>query len=108
VDSAGNIYVSDFTNYRIRKISASTGSIVTFGGTGSSSTVGTTDQIDSVSFYRPYSIVGNTGGTLFFISDGHYVWKYVLATNEAPPCLLIRLPFQWVLVEIPAWQLLLS
>ncbi len=34
VDNSGNLYISDYFNYRIRKVSASTGLITTIAGTG--------------------------------------------------------------------------
>jgi hypothetical protein len=81
VDSLGNIYLPDQSNNRIRKIDT-VGTITTFGGTGgASSTVGTSDQINVVSFNQPNCIVGDTGGTYLYISDEWYVWKYLFATN---------------------------
>ncbi len=37
VDAAGNIYIADTCNYRIRKVDASTGSITTVAGNGTTS-----------------------------------------------------------------------
>jgi hypothetical protein len=80
VDTNGNIHVADEVNYRVRKIDP-TGIISTFGGTETTSTVGATAAIQSVNFYEPYSIVGDSAGTFLFISDRLYVWKYTFSTN---------------------------
>jgi sugar lactone lactonase YvrE len=82
VDSGGNIFISDGSNYRIRKVSPA-GIITTFGGTGTQATAGTIGPITSVSFSAPWSIVGDTGGTFLYISDQWYVWKYLLSTGIA-------------------------
>jgi sugar lactone lactonase YvrE len=82
VDTVGNVYSSDHTNHCIRRITVG-GIITTFGGTGNSGTGGTAGPISSVNFRNPYSIVGDTAGTLLYISDETYVWKYVFTTNIA-------------------------
>jgi hypothetical protein len=81
VDSVGYVYLPDFSNCRIRKVTP-TGNITTFGGTGTQSTAGTSGPIGSVSFNTPYSIVGDTAGTVLYISDQRYVWKYLFSTNN--------------------------
>jgi sugar lactone lactonase YvrE len=80
VDTIGNIYLPDHTKFRIRKINTA-GIITTFGGSGISAITGTSGSIGVVSFYFPYSIVGDAGGTVLYISDLQYVWKYVFNTN---------------------------
>jgi sugar lactone lactonase YvrE len=84
VDNNGNIFLPDDTNRRIRKVSP-TGIISTFGGTGSSSLAGVSGPIGSVNFWTPYSIVGNVGGTILYICDVRYVWKYEFSTGIAAP-----------------------
>jgi sugar lactone lactonase YvrE/uncharacterized membrane protein len=86
VDSSGIVYIPYSSSdafggtQRIRKIDLA-GIITTFGGTGSGSTAGTGGPINSVSFYLPYSIVGDTAATVLYISDQWYVWKYLFSTN---------------------------
>jgi hypothetical protein len=83
VDSAGNIYIpGGGPSYSIRKISNS-GIITTFGGSGTSSGSGTTGPIASVSFFNPYSVVGDAGVSFLFICDQQYIWRYLAGTGVA-------------------------
>jgi hypothetical protein len=79
-DNAGNIWIPDSDSRKIRKIDP-TGIISYFGGSGSGSITGTGGPIASVSFNFPYCIVGDTGGTVLYISDQQFVWKYVIGTG---------------------------
>jgi hypothetical protein len=87
VDSLGDLYIPQSEGIygqgssTIKKLSVSSGIITTFGGTGVSSTTGVGGPIESVSFYHPLAIVGDQAGTVFYMSDQLYVWKYVVATN---------------------------
>jgi sugar lactone lactonase YvrE len=80
VDNNGNIYAPDSTFYRIRKITTD-GIINSFIGTGTTSTSGTSDSPGSVNLRYPFSIVGNAGGTVFYISDSLFIWKYTVGTG---------------------------
>ena len=67
VDAAGNVYVADTFNHKIRKISPA-GEVTTFAGNGST---GSTDGMGTAaSFSYPYSIAVDGGGNLY-VSDGH-------------------------------------
>jgi sugar lactone lactonase YvrE len=80
VHSSGNIFIPDSDSHRIRKVTPA-GIITTVGGTGTSSSVGTGGALETVSFFSPFSIVGDMSGNTLYISDGWYVWKYVITTN---------------------------
>jgi sugar lactone lactonase YvrE len=80
VDTVGNVYVTDGDHHIIRKIDTS-GIITAFGGTGNEAATGTSAQIGAVTFYFPYSMVGNPAVSALYISDLAYVWKYVPATG---------------------------
>jgi sugar lactone lactonase YvrE/outer membrane biosynthesis protein TonB len=81
VDISGNIYLPSHDNSVIRKITRASGIITTIGGTGSPATTGTSGAVGSVSFLRPFAIVGDVAGTYLYISDQWYVWKYIFSTG---------------------------
>jgi hypothetical protein len=80
-DTNRNIYLPDNVNCRIRKIDTA-GIITTFGGTGTEGHSGAKGAIGSVSFHSPFSIIGDAGGMLLYISDQWYIWKYIFSTNN--------------------------
>jgi hypothetical protein len=53
IDSSGNMYISDFGNHRVRKITTSTGIISTYAGTGSAGYSGDSGQATSAALYSP-------------------------------------------------------
>jgi hypothetical protein len=72
VDAAGNIYIDDGGNNRIRKVSASTGIISTVAGNGTVGYSGdggaaTSAQID------PFGLAVDAGGNIYFGNDGIYL-----------------------------------
>lgn len=68
IDNAGNLYIADDANNRIRKISASTGSITTIAGTGAYGFAGDGGSALSAQFKSPDGIAIDNAGNLF-ISD---------------------------------------
>jgi hypothetical protein len=80
MDTNGNIYIPDDTFYHVRKINPA-GIITTFGGTGTQTVAGNSGPIESTYFYSPFSIVGDVEGTVLYINDQRYIWKYTFANN---------------------------
>jgi trimeric autotransporter adhesin len=87
VDAAGNIYIVDYGNNRIRKITASTGIITTIAGNGYSKNgkagfSGDGGPADSAELWRPNGVVVDGSGN-FYISDSYnnVVRKVDAATN---------------------------
>lgn len=68
VDDAGNLYIADANNQRIRKVSASTGIITTIAGTGTAAYSGDGSAATSAQFNTPYSIALDKSNNIY-ISD---------------------------------------
>ena len=58
----GNIYIADTFNYRIRKVTVSTGIITTIAGTGSASYSGDNGAATSASLYLPRGVSVDSAG----------------------------------------------
>ena len=61
--SAGNVYVADQYNHRIRKVTVSTGIITTIAGTGSYSYSGDNGAATSATLFGPFGIAVDSSGT---------------------------------------------
>ena len=73
-DSAGNVYVVDSGNYRVRKVQADSGAITTIAGNGSRTDGWVGGPAEEAKFVSLRSIAVDGSGTLFF-ADVHRVWK---------------------------------
>jgi sugar lactone lactonase YvrE len=71
VDGAGNLYIADQDNNRIRKVAAATGIISTIGGTGSEGYSATQDggPATGAYLYNPFAVSLDGSGNLY-IADG--------------------------------------
>jgi DNA-binding beta-propeller fold protein YncE len=66
VDAAGNVYVADYNNHAIRKITAS-GAVTTVAGTGST---GSNDGVGTAAaFNTPFGVALNSAATLLYVTD---------------------------------------
>lgn len=65
LDAAGNIYISDFSNNRVRKITASTGTIDTIAGTGQPGLSGDGGSAIEAELNGPYSIAVDREGNVY-------------------------------------------
>ena len=75
LDSTGNIYISEYGNHVIRKVSAS-GIISTFAGTGVAGDSGAGGPATSAQIWRPSGIiVDHLGNVIFSDCDNHKVKK---------------------------------
>ncbi len=62
LDSSGNVYFSDFINHRVRKITASTGIITTYAGTGSATYSGDNGVASSATLNNPIGLSMDSSG----------------------------------------------
>ena len=67
-DPAGNVYVADRDNYRIRRIAQGSGSITTWGGTGDWGSSGDGGPAGSASMV-PFSLASDPGGTFLYVAE---------------------------------------
>ena len=65
VDLSGNMYISDYDNNRIRKVTASTGIIDTIAGSGASSFLGDEDTATSANLFYPYAVAVDSAGNIY-------------------------------------------
>jgi len=72
VDSAGNIYIADTINYRIRKVDASTGDISTVAGKGAPyGYSGDGGAAISAQLYNPEGVVVDSAGNIYIADSGN-------------------------------------
>lgn len=70
VDGAGNIYIADAFNQRIRKVDSATGIISTVAGTGSLTPPNDGGPATSGNLWAPNSIFSTSNGTLYISTHG--------------------------------------
>ncbi len=71
VDSAGNVYIADFRNHRVRKVTVSTGIITTIAGTGTTSYSGDNGQATAATLNFPAGITLDSAGNLIKLLPIH-------------------------------------
>jgi len=73
VDAAGNLYIADTGNNRIREVSANTGLISTIAGTGTPSYTGDNGLATAATLSGPAGIAIDNAGTLYIADTGNNV-----------------------------------
>ncbi len=71
LDVAGNLYIADSGNNRVRKVNAATGNINTVAGQGSGSFSGDGGPATNAGLYGPYSLTLDSQGSLFIADVFH-------------------------------------
>lgn len=87
VDGAGNLYIADYTNWRIRKVNSS-GVISTFAGNGSIGSSGDGGQATAASLGGASGVKFDATGALYITDEGNYKIRKVglaLCTADAGP-----------------------
>ena len=84
VDANGNIYIADTHNYRVRKVTASTGIISAFAGTGSTAKVPAMGIAASAStLYFPSGISVDSSGNVLIADIGYEsIYKVTASTGK--------------------------
>ncbi len=85
LDSYNNLYISDRSNNRIRKVTVSTGIITTIVGTGTASSTGDGSAATSATINGPcYSRFDSAGNYYITEFSGNRVRKIVSVTTDIP------------------------
>ena len=85
LDSYGNLYISDRSNNRVRKVTISTGVITTIVGTGTASSTGDGSSSTSATINGPcFSRFDSAGGLYISECGGNKVRKVLTVTTEIP------------------------
>jgi hypothetical protein len=63
------VYVSDTYNYRIRKVTVSTGIITTIAGTGTPSYSGDNGAATSATFVNPFGVALDSAGNVYIVDN---------------------------------------
>jgi trimeric autotransporter adhesin len=71
VDAAGNIYIGDWTNLRIRRVDAATGIITTVAGGGSSASIGDGGPATAAQLWYPEGVSVDAAGNLYIADTGN-------------------------------------
>lgn len=71
VDGAGNLYIADTSNHRIRKVTAGTGQITTLAGTGTAGYNGDNQPGTNAQVNAPCWVVVDAAGNLYIADTGN-------------------------------------
>jgi sugar lactone lactonase YvrE len=78
VDDSGNIYIADYSNYRIRKVSVSTGIISTVAGGGS---LGDGNAATLANLYYPQGVAVDGSGNIYIADSYNHRIRKVTASS---------------------------
>src|SRR5208283_3826797 len=71
VDSQHNIYIADYDNQRVRKVTASTGDIATIAGTGTAGYSGDGNPATTAKLQYPAGLALDKNGNLYIADSGN-------------------------------------
>lgn len=71
LDAAGNLYIADAGNHRIRKVEAATGIITTIAGSGKTDPVGDDGPAASSGLFAPRGVAADPEGNLYIADTRH-------------------------------------
>jgi hypothetical protein len=85
LDGAGDIYIADYENNRIRRVDATTGIITTVAGTGAATDSGDGGPAVNAGVRWPTGVAVDPAGDLYFSSSGSRVRKLISSTGIIEP-----------------------
>ncbi len=71
IDAASNVYIADYRNHRIRKVSATTGIITTFAGNGTKGFTGDGGPAAEAALNEPVAIALDAAGNLYIADESN-------------------------------------
>jgi len=92
IDSAGDIYIADYKNNRIRKVNAATGIITTIAGNGTPGYSGDGGTATSAELNGPLSLALDSSGVLYIADTGNERIRAVNTTANPITVLGIAIP----------------
>lgn len=72
LDGAGNLFIADTSNHRIRRVDASTGIIATVAGTGTAGALGEGGPATSAQLNQPTDVEVDSAGNLYIADKSNY------------------------------------
>ena len=81
LDSAGNLYIADYFNFRVRKVSASTGVITTVAGNGVQGYGGDGSAAINAELSGPEAVAVDSAGNLYIADSANYRVRKVSAST---------------------------
>ena len=84
LDAAGNIYIADDGNNKIRKVTKSTGIISTIAGTGANGYSGDGGPATLATFDGPEGVALDAAGNIYISDENNVIRKINAATGTAP------------------------
>lgn len=78
-DDAGNVYIADYGNNRIRKVEHTTGIITTIAGTGAAGYTGDGGPATAATLVSPYGLYWSSQGRLYIADYGNNVVRAISA-----------------------------
>ena len=85
VDAAGDVYVADYGNNRVRRIDGATGVITTVAGNGAFGTAGDGGPATSANLSGPVGVALDPAGNLLIADSGNNVIREVAAASPVVP-----------------------